>query len=297
MTNEAPEPVLPAVPAAGVMITVAPTGAETTKANCPQLPTTLAELVETAVGCQAAGASMIHIHVRDAEHAPSLDAVLLRESVQAVREQTSMVIQLSTGGSVHDPLEKRLMVLDADPDSCSLTCGTINFGDDVFLNPYPFMARLYRQAQEREIVPEFELFDLGHVAALRRLIDAYGLPFGGKVHVDFVTGVPGGMPATPAALLAGIQALPSEVTSWAATGVGRGHLPIAAMALGCGGHLRVGMEDTLTFARGRPVQRNDELVSRAADLARLMQRPPLTTDEARALLSIKERHSPSGSRT
>lgn len=297
MTNEAPEPVLPAVPAAGVMITVAPTGAETTKANCPQLPTTLAELVETAVGCQAAGASMIHIHVRDAEHAPSLDAVLLRESVQAVREQTSMVIQLSTGGSVHDPLEKRLMVLDADPDSCSLTCGTTNFGDDVFLNPYPFMARLYRQAQEREIVPEFELFDLGHVAALRRLIDAYGLPFGGKVHVDFVTGVPGGMPATAAALLAGIQALPSEVTSWAATGVGRGHLPIAAMALGCGGHLRVGMEDTLTFARGRPVQRNDELVSRAADLARLMQRPPLTTDEARALLSIKERHSPSGSRT
>ena len=297
MTNEAPEPVLPAVPAAGVMITVAPTGAETTKANCPQLPTTLAELVETAVGCQAAGASMIHIHVRDAEHAPSLDAALLRESVQAVREQTSMVIQLSTGGSVHDPLEKRLMVLDADPDSCSLTCGTTNFGDDVFLNPYPFMARLYRQAQEREIVPEFELFDLGHVAALRRLIDAYGLPFGGKVHVDFVTGVPGGMPATPAALLAGIQALPSEVTSWAATGVGRGHLPIAAMALGCGGHLRVGMEDTLTFARGRPVQRNDELVSRAADLARLMQRPPLTTDEARALLSIKERHSPSGSRT
>ena len=297
MTNEAPEPVLPAVPAAGVMITVAPTGAETTKANCPQLPTTLAELVETAVGCQAAGASMIHIHVRDAEHAPSLDAVLLRESVQAVREQTSMVIQLSTGGSVHDPLEKRLMVLDADPDSCSLTCGTTNFGDDVFLNPYPFMARLYRQAQEREIVPEFELFDLGHVAALRRLIDAYGLPFGGKVHVDFVTGVPGGMPATAAALLAGIQALPAEVTSWAATGVGRGHLPIAAMALGCGGHLRVGMEDTLTFARGRPVQRNDELVSRAADLARLMQRPPLTTDEARALLSIKERHSPSGSRT
>ena len=297
MTNEVPKPVLPAVPAAGVMITVAPTGAETTKANCPQLPTTQAELVETAVGCQAAGASMIHIHVRDAEHAPSLDAVLLRESVQAVREQTSMVIQLSTGGSVHDPLEKRLMVLDADPDSCSLTCGTTNFGDDVFLNPYPFMARLYRQAQEREIVPEFELFDLGHVAALRRLIDAYGLPFGGKVHVDFVTGVPGGMPATPAALLAGIQALPSEVTSWAATGVGRGHLPIAAMALGCGGHLRVGMEDTLTFARGRPVQRNDELVSRAADLARLMQRPPLTTDEARALLSIKERRSASGSRT
>jgi 3-keto-5-aminohexanoate cleavage enzyme len=291
MTNYSSRTMGVPLPSAGTLITVAPTGAETAKSDCPQLPTTLAELVETAVACQAAGASLIHIHIRDADHRPSLDGVLLRETVQAVRERTSLVIQLSTGGNVHDPLEKRLTVLDAEPDSCSLTCGTTNFGDDVFLNPYPFMTQLYRQAQEREIVPEFELFDLGHVAALRRLIDAYGLPFGGKVHVDFITGVPGGMPGTPAALLAGIQALPAEVTSWAATGIGRSHLPIAAAALASGGHLRVGMEDNLNYAKGQPVQRNDELVSRAADLARLMQRPPLTTDEARSLLSIKERRT------
>jgi uncharacterized protein (DUF849 family) len=289
MSNYSARTTKAAVPVGGTLITVAPTGAETAKSDCPQLPTTLAELVETAVACQDAGASLIHIHIRDAEHRPSLDPVLLRECVQAVRERTSLIIQLSTGGNVHDPLEKRLTVLDAEPDSCSLTCGTTNFGDDVFLNPFPFMAQLYRQAQEREIVPEFELFDLGHVAALRRLIDAYGLPFGGKVHVDFITGVPGGMPGTPAALLAGIQALPAEVTSWAATGIGRSHLPIAAAALASGGHLRVGMEDNLNYAKGRPVQRNDELVSRAADLALLMQRPPLTTDEARSLLSVKDR--------
>ena len=291
MSNHDSRPARPATPAGGTLITVAPTGAETAKADCAQLPTTLAELVVTAVACEAEGASLIHIHIRDGDHRPSLDAVLLRESVQAVREQTNLVIQLSTGGSVHDPLERRLTVLDADPDSCSLTCGTTNFGDDVFLNPYPFMAQLYRQAQEREIVPEFELFDLGHVAALRRLIDDHGLPFGGKVHVDFITGVPGGMPGTPAALLAGVQALPAEVTSWAATGVGRSHLPIAAVALASGGHLRVGMEDNLVYAKGRPVQRNDELVSRAADLARLMQRPPLTTDQARALLCVKQRRT------
>ena len=291
MTHDVARTVRTTVPAAGTLITVAPTGAETAKDDCPQLPTTLAELVGTAVACEGAGASLIHLHIRDADHRPSLDAVLLRDAVQAVREQTSLVIQLSTGGSVHDPLEKRLTVLDAEPDSCSLTCGTTNFGDEVFLNPYPFMAQLYRQAQEREIVPEFELFDLGHVAALRRLVDAYGLPFGGKMHVDFITGVPGGMPGTPAALLAGIQALPPEVTSWAATGIGRSHLPIAAVALASGGHLRVGMEDNLNFAKGQPVQRNDELVSRAADLARLMQRPPLSTDQTRALLSVKERRT------
>jgi 3-keto-5-aminohexanoate cleavage enzyme len=91
------------------------------------------------------------------------------------------------------------------------------------------------------------------------------------------------------ALLAGVQALPAEVTSWAATGIGRSHLPIAAAALASGGHLRVGMEDNLNYAKGQPVQHNRELVSRAADLARLMQRPPLTTDEARERLSIKER--------
>jgi 3-keto-5-aminohexanoate cleavage enzyme len=289
MSNHASQPVRPPSPASGTLITVAPTGAETAKTDCPQLPTTLAELVETAIACEAAGAALIHIHVRDADHQPTLDAGLLRDTVQAVREQTSLVIQLSTGGSVHDPLEKRLTVLDAEPDSCSLTCGTTNFGDDVFLNPYPFMAQLYQLAQEREIVPEFELFDLGHVAALRRLIDAYGLPYGGKVHVDFVTGVPGAMPGTPAALMAGIQALPPEVTSWSATGIGRTHLPIAAVALAFGGHLRVGMEDNLNYAKGQPVQRNDELVSRAADLARLMQRPPMTTDEARELLSVKAR--------
>ncbi len=273
----------------GTLITVAPTGAETAKADCPQLPTTLDELVAEAKACEAAGASLVHVHVRDGEHQPTLDPVRLRDTVQALREQTDLVVQLSTGGSVHDPLEARLRVLDAEPDSCSLTCGTTNFGDDVFLNPYPFMGRLYQQAQEREVVPEFELFDLGHVHALRRLIDTYGLPYGGTVHVDFVTGVPGGMPGTVAALVAGVQMLPAEVTSWSATGIGRAHLPIAAAALAMGGHLRVGMEDNLVFAKGRPVRDNAELVSRAAELAVTMQRPPLSAAEARSLLAVRDR--------
>jgi 3-keto-5-aminohexanoate cleavage enzyme len=281
-------------PIAGTLITVAPTGAETAKADCPQLPTTLDELVAEAKACEALGASLIHVHIRDAEHQPTLDPVRLRDTVQALREQTSLIVQLSTGGSVHDPLEQRLKVLDAEPDSCSLTCGTTNFGNDVFSNPYPFMEQLYQQAQEREVVPEFELFDLGHVASMRRLIETYGLPYGGRVHVDFVTGVPGGMPGTTAALVAGVQALPPEVTSWSATGIGRTHLSIMAASLSMGGHLRVGMEDNLTFARRVPVRDNAQLVERAAELTRTMQRPPLSTDEARSLLAIKERRTING---
>ncbi|MGB5951276.1 MAG: 3-keto-5-aminohexanoate cleavage protein [Ornithinimicrobium sp.] len=271
------------------LITVAPTGAESTKADVPNLPTTLDELVATAIRCEAAGAGLIHVHIRGADHLPSLDPVRLRDTVQALRESTGLVVQLSTGGSVYDPLDERLRVLDAEPDSCSLTCGTVNFGDAVFSNPYPFISELYQLAQEREIVPEFELFDLGHVAALSRLIAAHGLPYGAAVHVDFVTGVPGGMPGTVAALTAGVAALPEEVTSWSATGIGRTHLPIAAAALAMGGHLRVGMEDNLMFARRQPVQHNDELVLRAATLAEVMQRPAMSTDAAADLLGIKHR--------
>jgi len=179
-----------------------------------------------------------------------------------------------------------LAVLDAAPESCSLTCGTVNFGDEVFVNPWPFMVELFEKARDAQVVPEFELFDLGHVAALRRLLDTCGLPWGGKVHVDFVMGVPGGMPGTTAALVAGVQALPEEVTSWSATGIGRTHLPVMAAALSLGGHLRVGMEDNVFYSRGRVVTSNAELVQRAARLATEMQRPPMTPAGVRELLGL-----------
>ncbi len=273
-------------PSTGTLITVAPTGAEIVKADLPQLPTTLDELVAEAKACEAAGAGLVHVHVRDGEHRPTLDLGRLKETVAALRESTSLVVQLSTGGSVHDPLSDRLAVLDARPDSCSLTCGTVNFGDDVFLNPWPFMVDLYDKAKDLGVVPEFELFDLGHVTAMTRLVRERGLPAGGAVHADLVLGVPGGLPGTAAALAAGVAALPPEVTSWSATGIGRGHLPVMAAALGFGGHLRVGMEDNVFYARGQVVGSNAELVARAARVAAELGRPALTTAQARELLHL-----------
>ncbi len=275
------------VPAEALLVTVAPTGAETSKADCPQLPTTLEELVTAAQECEAAGAAMVHVHIRDGEHRPSLDQGRLRETVAALRESTALVVQLSTGGSVHDPLDDRLKVLDAAPDSCSLTMGTTNFGDDVFSNPWPFVSELYQLSQEREVVPEFELFDLGHVASLHRLLDRHGLPYGGRVHVDLVMGVPGGMPGTTDALVAAVAALPDAVTSWSATGIGRTTLPVGLAALSKGGHLRVGMEDVLTLRRGVPVERNAQLVERAVAMGELAQRRPMTPAEARVLLGCR----------
>jgi 3-keto-5-aminohexanoate cleavage enzyme len=274
--------------AARTLITVAPTGAESAKSDVPALPVTLEELVETAVACQTAGAGLVHVHIRDDDARPTLDLGRLRATVAALREQTTLVVQLSTGGAVTDPLEHRLRVLDAQPDSCSLTCGTLNFGDAVFNNPWPFMVELYQRTKAMEVVPEFELFDLGHVTALQRLLDSYGAPYGGKIHCDLVMGVPGGMPGTPAALVAAVAALPAGA-SWSATGIGRTTLPVALAALASGGHLRVGMEDTVSFGKGQPVENNAQLVRRAAELATLAQRPPMTTDEAREMLNVKNR--------
>jgi uncharacterized protein (DUF849 family) len=272
-------------PSPATLITVAPTGAESQKSDVPALPVTLEELVTTAKDCRAAGAAVVHIHIRDSEHQPTLDPVRLADTVQAVRAGTDLIIQLSTGGAVSDGFEPRLAVLDAGPDACSLTCGTVNFGDQVFSNPWPFIRELYARTKALGVVPEFELFDFGHIATLHRLLDDLGEPHGGHIHCDLVMGVPGGMPGDAATLVQAVAALPAGAT-WSATGIGRSSVPVIFAALSVGGHLRVGMEDTVTFARGRPVTSNAELVQRAAQLAALAQRPAMSPDQARTMLGV-----------
>jgi uncharacterized protein (DUF849 family) len=271
------------------LITVASTGAESEKSAVPALPVTLDELVTTAKECSAAGAAMIHVHIRDADAQPTLDPGRLRDTVQALRDGSDLIVQLSTGGAVTDPYDQRLAVLDARPDGCSLTCGTVNFGDAVFLNPWGFIKELYVRTQEYGVVPEFELFDFGHIATLHRLLAELGPPAGGHVHCDLVMGVPGGMPGTAATLVQAVGALPAGAT-WSATGIGRTSLPVLLAALSAGGHLRVGMEDTVTFARGRAVRSNAELVARAAAIAELAQRPAMSPAAARSLLGVPDHH-------
>ena len=270
------------------LITVAPTGAESAKADVPVLPVTLDELVATAKECEAVGASIIHVHIRDADARPTLDPGRLRETVRALRESTDLIIQLSSGGAVTDPEADRLAVLDAGPEMASCTMGTVNFGDDVFLNRWEFIVDLHTRMQERGIVPEYEIFDLGHLTSLVRLLDRHGLPYGGHVHVDLVMGVPGGMAGDAATLVAcahALRDLPAG-TTFSATGIGRSTIPVLLASLAAGGHLRVGLEDTLTYAKGQPVESNAQLVARAAAFARLAQRPPMTPGEARTLLGV-----------
>ena len=270
------------------LITVAPTGAESSKADVPALPVTLDELVTTARDCEAVGASVVHVHIRDDDAKPTLDLGRLRDTVDALRAGTGLIVQLSSGGAVTDPEADRLRVLHAAPDMASCTMGTVNFGDDVFLNRWEFIVKLHVRMQELNVVPEYEIFDLGHLTALRRLLDKHGLPAGGHVHVDFVLGVPGGAPGTADALVAFTHALRDlpEGTTFSATGIGRTTLPVLMASLAAGGHLRVGMEDTVTYAKGQPVESNAQLVARAAAFARLAQRPPMAPADARTLLGV-----------
>jgi len=279
-------PITPPGALPGTLITVAPTGAEANKADVPALPVTLEELLATARDAEAIGASVIHVHIRDEQARPTLDLGRLTETVTALREATSLIVQLSTGGAVTDPEENRLRVLDAAPDAASCSMGTVNFGRDVFLNRWDFIVELHNRMRDSEIVPEYEIFDLGQLTTLQRLLDRHGLPYGEHVHVDLVMGVPGGMPGTAQALVAAVAVLPPGA-SFAATGVGRTAIPVMLAALSAGGHLRVGMEDTLTYAPGEPVRDNAQLVARAAGIAKIAQRPPMSIANARALLGVR----------
>src|SRR3954454_3639104 len=275
----------------GTVITVAPTGAEVSKAEMAALPVTLDELVRTAKECEALGASIIHVHIRDDAAEPTLDQGRLRATVAALREATDLIVQLSSVGAVTDRESDRLAVLAAGPEMPSCTMGTVNFGDGVFLNRWEFIVDLHTRMQERGIVPEYEIFDLVQLTTLQRLLAQHGLPAGGHVHLDLVMGVPGGMPGTAGAVAPReqpIRDLPAG-TTFSATGIGRSTIPVMLASLSAGGHLRVGMEDTVTYAKGQPVESNMQLVARAAGFAQLAQRPPLTTTAARDLLGVPAR--------
>lgn len=270
----------------GTLITVAPTGAEHLLSEVPEIPADPDRLAEVARACSERGAAMIHVHVRDSSGAPTLDAGILAEHVAAVREASDLIIQLSTGGSVHDPFEDRLRVLELAPDSCSVTLGSTNFGADVFLNPWGLICDLHLGAREQRVTPEFEVFDLGALWTLRRLIDEHGPTWNERVHVDLVLGVPGAAPGTAHTLAAMVAALPDFVTSWSATGIGRSAIPVLLASLAHDGNLRVGLEDTVWLERGQRAT-NEALVQRASDLAAAAQRPALSTLQARDLLGIR----------
>ena len=266
-----------------LIVTVAAVGAELSPEQTPHLPLTPQQLGETAARCQAAGASIIHVHCRKDDGANTSDVGRFAQALEAIRARSDLIVQFTTGGAIGMSVEERAAPLRLRPEMATLTCGTVNFGDDVFENSFPIMRGLLHEMQRYGVVPELEIFDAGHLVNAKRLEREGLLKF--PAHVDFVLGVPGGLDASVRNLAHLVDALPDGCT-WSVAGIGREQLPMALAALAMEGHVRVGLEDNIYYAKGRFAS-NEELVARVARIASELGRPIATPAEARSLLGLK----------
>ncbi len=264
------------------IVTVAAVGGELRPDQTPHLPLTPGQLGETAARCREAGAAMIHVHCRTDDGANTSDPERFAAAYAAIRAQSDIIVQFTTGGAIGMTAEERAGPLRLRPEMATLTCGTVNFGDDVFENGFPLMREILAAMDRYGVRPELEIFDAGHLANAKRLASAGLLTF--PQHVDFVLGVPGALEATVRNLVFLVDGLPAGCT-WSVAGVGRDQLPLATVALAMGGHVRVGLEDNIYYSKGR-LARNDELVARVARIAAELGRPLATPQEARGILGL-----------
>ncbi|HMD03451.1 MAG TPA: 3-keto-5-aminohexanoate cleavage protein, partial [Candidatus Baltobacteraceae bacterium] len=257
-------------------------GAELTPAQTPHLPVTPAQLGETARRCRAAGASIVHVHCRNDDGSNTSDPARFDQALRAIRNASDLIVQFTTGGAIGMSARERAGPLALRPEMATLTCGTVNFGDEVFENSFPLMRGILAEMQRYGIRPELEIFDAGHISNAKRLAAEGLLSF--PQHFDFVLGVPGGLDASVGNLVDLVRALPPGCT-WSVAGIGRDQLPLATVAIAMGGHVRVGLEDNIYYTKGR-LATNEELVARVVRVATELGRPVATPDQARSLLGL-----------
>lgn len=266
-----------------LIITCAITGAETTKEQNPALPTTPDEQAQAAYDCWKAGASIIHLHVRDDHGKPSQSVDRFREAIEKIRKKCPVIVQISTGGAVGEKIENRAAPLALKPEMASLNTGSINFGDEVFLNLPKDVEHLAAKMKELKIRPEIEVYDYGMLEFSLKIMKKGVIP--NPSHFQFVLGTGHGISGEPRNLCHMADALPESCT-WTAAGIGRYQLPVAAQAIVMGGHVRVGLEDNVYWSKGVLAKSNAQLAQRVAQLAEALQRPVASVDEAKEILCL-----------
>ncbi len=266
-----------------LIITAALTGAEVTRAQQPNLPLTPDEIADEAFACYQAGASIVHIHARDEEGNPTQEIEVYRQIKDKIAAKCNIIFQPSTGGAVWHTPEQRLQPVELVPEMATLSCGTCNFGPDVFMNSEEYIEKFAKRMQEVGLKPEIEVFERGMIENAKALVKK-GL-VKAPLHVDFVLGVPGACPGTPEDLMFMVNQLP-EGWTWTVAGIGRSELPLAVMAIILGGHVRVGFEDNVYYGKGQLATSNAQLVERIVRIAKEMGREVATPDEARKILGI-----------
>lgn len=288
-----------------LIVCAAITGGVHGKESNPNLPETPEEQVEDTYNCYRAGASMVHVHARDPRDwgAGIGDPGAFYAINGAIREKCpDMILNLTTGGSYGQPFEERVRCLDARPETASLNLGPEMYRltikarrpplpnprdpihlDDCSRTTYAEVARLAQMMKARNIRPEMELFHPGHYWVVNDLI-ARGLvekPY----KVQFVLGSITASYATPWNLMALVQELPAD-SVFSIAGLGPFQLPMTTMAIILGGHVRVGMEDNVYYARGRLLKSNAEAVERVVRMARELNREIATPRQAREMLGV-----------
>jgi 3-keto-5-aminohexanoate cleavage enzyme len=272
---------------AKVVITVAPTGPLTTRAEHPRVPLTPDEIGVAVAEAAQEGAAVAHVHARDEDGQPTADAAVYRAIVEAIRSRCDVVVQASTGVGLDVPWEKRLEIITSglvEVSMATLNPASMTFAAGTFHNPPAFVERLALGMRERGIRPELEVYDVGHISLCldlvkRGLVDE-------PLQFSFVMGVRGGMPGDPA-LLAEICRMIPDSAVWQVIGIGRHQLPLSLVGLALGGNVRVGFEDNVYWAKGVLAESNARFVRRAGELVRMIGAEVATPDDVRELLRLR----------
>jgi 3-keto-5-aminohexanoate cleavage enzyme len=267
-----------------VVLTVAVTGADVFRENNPNIPYTTAEIADSSIEAAEAGATVVHLHVREDDGTPSGRPELFKDVMERIRAGSDLLTMVSTGGSADMTIEERTTGLEAAPDISGVESGSMNFGDDTFITPPAAGRGIVERATSAGIALEVEAFDVGHVVSAIRWLEEGILP--PPLRINLVFGVPGGIDASPEALAAMLRPLPSG-TFWTVTCIGRHHPRMMALALlnGAPG-IRTGLEDVAYIRRGELAASNAALVEMAVGLTRALGREVATREQTPELLGL-----------
>jgi 3-keto-5-aminohexanoate cleavage enzyme len=269
-----------------MIITCAVCGAETTREHNPNLPLTPQEIAIATYDAYKAGASIVHLHVRDENGGPTQDPEVFKKAIKLIREKCDIVIEITTGGAVGMTDDERLRVIqELQPEMASLDCGTVNFGNEYIVNTLPTMRRFATEMIKYKVRPTLECFDISHVQSADILIKE-GL-LSPPYHYGFVLNVPGAIRYDVETLKFLVSRLPKGAY-WTVMGVGSSCLPAhyGALAVG-GGFIRVGFEDNVYFAKGVLADSNAQLVERTAQIAKAAGLEIATPADVREILQLR----------
>jgi 3-keto-5-aminohexanoate cleavage enzyme len=267
-----------------VVLTVAVTGADVFRDNNPNIPYTTEEIASSSIEAAGAGATVVHLHVREDDGTPSGRPELFVDVIERIRAGSDLLTMVSTGGSNEMTIDERTTGLEAGPDISGVESGSMNFGDETFITPPPPGRGIVKKARDRGIALEVEAFEVGHVVSAVRWLEQDLLPE--PLRINLVFGVPGGIDASPEALEAMLRPLPPDAF-WTVTCIGRHHRRMLGLALlrGAPG-IRTGLEDVAYLSRGVHAPSNAALVEMAVGLARTLGREVADVEQTRELLQL-----------